>query len=123
MTASTLVAPTINSPVCQDQLLEAARVVETALGQLVNKSKLGCNDATELGKLTSAAERVTLAIGRLADKTRQGGQKDTDLSDVDRSAEQVLSDAQGFLESVGDINAGTFTRCNAKRKKKERNEK
>ena len=105
-----MVAPTINSPVCQDQLLEAARVVETALGGLVSKSKLGCNDAQEIGKLTAAADRVTLAVGRLADKTRQGGQKDADLSDVDRSAEQVVGDAQAFLDCIGDITSGTLTR-------------
>jgi hypothetical protein len=91
--------------VCQDQLIEAARAVETALGQLMSKSKLGCNDATEMAKLTAAAERVTMAIGRLVDKTRQGGQKDADLSDVDRSAEQVLGDAQTFIDSIGDLNA------------------
>ena len=105
VTASSLVAPTINMPVCQDQLIDAAKVVESMLNNLLNKARVGCNDAQELNGLNAAAERVAAAINRLIEKTRQGGQKDNDISDVDRQAEIVLGDAQTFVEGVRDPNA------------------
>ena len=60
-----VVAPTIQNPSCQDQLIEAAKEVARAVEAVVQECQLGCRDEGLSRELGLAATDVTRALNDL----------------------------------------------------------
>ena len=59
-----VVAPTIESPACQEQLADAAKQVAKAIEQLVADAELACSNQQSLSALRDAANQVRTNISR-----------------------------------------------------------
>ena len=58
-------APTIGQPACQEQLIEAAKLVAKSVEGIVSAAQSACNEDTLLQDLGSAATAVTRALNDL----------------------------------------------------------
>ena len=102
VTTTTIVAPTINNPLCQNELLNSAHIVEDAVSALMAKGKAGCNDPNALNDLGVSVDAVKAALQKLIDRARLGGQREGDLSELERQAELVMAATQSLLNGMGD---------------------
>ena len=62
---SKVVAPTIGNPMCQEQLIEASRLVAKSVEAVVQSSQLATNNENALNELGNAATAVTKALNDL----------------------------------------------------------
>ena len=60
-----MVAPTIGQPACQEQLIEAAKLVAKSVEGIVSAAQTACNDDHLLQDLGGAATAVTRALNDL----------------------------------------------------------
>jgi len=105
VTTTNVVAPTINSPLCQEQLVESANQVDAAISAVVSKGKVSCTDNAAVANLSAAADKVRAALQKLIDKARQGGTEDADLNQIDRHSEIVFAATQALIDSLGNATA------------------
>ena len=68
-----VVAPTIADPLCQDQLMEAARDVAKSVEGCVSTCREVCRDDYSLSELGAAAGDVTKALNDLLNHIKDGG--------------------------------------------------
>ena len=68
-----VVAPTISDPLCQDQLIEAARDVAKSVEGCVSTCRDVCRDEGSLDELEKAASDVTKALNDLLNHVKNGG--------------------------------------------------
>ena len=68
-----VVAPTISDPLCQDQLMEAARDVAKSVEGCVTTCRDVCRDDRSLLELGGAAGDVTKALNDLLNHIKDGG--------------------------------------------------
>jgi talin len=62
---SQVVAPTIGQPACQEQLIEAAKLVAKSVEGIVSAAQTACHEDILLQDLGSAATAVTRALNDL----------------------------------------------------------
>ena len=67
-----VVAPTISSPACQEQLIEAAKGVAQSVEGIVEASQQACRDDKVLMDLGTAATQVTQALNDLLQHIKKG---------------------------------------------------
>lgn len=67
-----MVAPTISSPACQEQLIEAAKMVAQSVEGVVDQSASASNNEKMLQDLGSAATAVTQALNDLLKHIKLG---------------------------------------------------
>lgn len=67
-----VVAPTISSPACQEQLIEAAKQVAHSVEDIVEAAQVACRDDKLLQDLGSAATAVTQALNDLLQHIKKG---------------------------------------------------
>merc|ERR1719193_2036756 len=68
-----VVAPTISDPLCQEQLIEAARDVAKSVDGCVTTCNDVCRDESSLNELGKAAGDVTKALNDLLNHVKDGG--------------------------------------------------
>ena len=67
-----VVAPTINNPACQEQLVDAAKVVAKSVDSVVGTAQGACPDDHALQGLKEAATSVTKALNDLLQHIKRG---------------------------------------------------
>ena len=65
-----VLAPCIDSPLCQEQLIEACKRVAAAVEKIVLASQAACGDDDALRDLGAAATSVTEALNSLIDQIK-----------------------------------------------------
>ncbi|KAK6492675.1 talin-1 [Huso huso] len=103
-----VVAPTISSPVCQEQLIEAGKLVAKSVEGCVEASQAATNDEQLLKQVGSAATGVTQALNDLLQHIKQyttGGQP---IGRYDQATDTILNVTENIFSSMGD--AGEMVR-------------
>ena len=69
-----VVAPTINDPVCQEQLIEAAKEVARSVEGCIYACRDGCDPTTSLTDLSKSASDVSKALNDVISHVKGGHQ-------------------------------------------------
>lgn len=97
-----VVAPTIQSRACQEQLEAAVREVAGAVEQLVTVCNESCSDKILLSQLGDAANDVTVTLNHLLQHIREvGGEREKETIES-TSVEKILMTSERVLEASGD---------------------
>ena len=93
-----VVAPTIQNPSCQEQLVEAAKQVAKSVDGVVETAQNTCNDENSLGDLNAAATAVSKALNDLLDHIKHGAHGQKGVDEVDT----ILTATDRLFSSMGD---------------------
>ncbi|XP_014254779.1 talin-1 isoform X2 [Cimex lectularius] len=97
-----VVAPTIQSPPCQQQLEAAVKEVANAVESLVTVCNESCTDQILLSQLGEAASDVTTTLNHLLNHIKQvSGNKERETVES-TSVERILITSERVLEASGD---------------------
>ncbi|KAL1132788.1 hypothetical protein AAG570_010740 [Ranatra chinensis] len=97
-----VVAPTIQSPPCQQQLAAAVKEVMNAVESLVTVCNESCTDHNLLNQLSEAATDVTTTLNYLLNHIKQiGGEREKETVET-TSVEKILITSERVLEANGD---------------------
>ncbi|XP_039615508.1 talin-1 isoform X2 [Polypterus senegalus] len=102
-----VVAPTISSPVCQEQLIEAGKLVAKSVEGCVEASHAASNDEQLLKQVGAAATGVTQALNDLLQHIKHyaTGQP---IGRYDQATDTILNVTENIFSSMGD--AGEMVR-------------
>lgn len=106
-----MVAPTISSPVCQEQLIEAGKLVAKSVEGCVEASQAATNDEQLLKQVGSAATGVTQALNDLLQHIKQyttGGQP---IGRYDQATDTILNVTENIFSSMGDAGTSIASEC------------
>ncbi|XP_048113123.1 talin-2 [Alosa alosa] len=103
-----VVSPTISSPVCQEQLVEAGRLVERSVEGCVK----ACHSATDEGDLlkqvSAAAGTVSQALSDLLQHVRHYASCGEPIGRYDQATDTIMTVTESIFTSMGD--AGEMVR-------------
>ncbi|KAA0703636.1 Talin-1 [Triplophysa tibetana] len=103
-----VVAPTINSPVCQEQLIEAGKLVAKSVEGCVEASQGATNDEQLLRQVGVAATGVTHALNELLQHIRQYASGGQPIGRHGEATDRILDVTDNIFSSMGD--AGEMVR-------------
>lgn len=101
-----VVAPTISSPVCQEQLIEAGKLVAKSVEGCVEASQGATNDEGLLKQVGVAASGVTQALNELLQHIKQYGSGGHPIGRHGEATDRILDVTENIFSSMGD--AGWF---------------
>lgn len=97
-----VVSPTISSPVCQEQLVEAGRLVERSV-ELCVKACHAASDETELlRQVNGAAGTVSLALSDLLQHVRHYASCGEPIGRYDQATDTIMTVTESIFTSMGD---------------------
>ena len=85
-----VLAPTIDSHLCQEQLIEACKMVAGAVEKIVLAAQAACGDDDTLQNLGAAATAVTEALNLLIEQIKQGVQNEN-TAQYDEACAAILA--------------------------------
>lgn len=97
-----MVAPTISSPVCQEQLVEAGRLVAKAVESCVSASQAATEDGQLLRGVGAAATAVTQALNELLQHVRAHATGAGPAGRYDQATDTILTVTENIFSSMGD---------------------
>ncbi|OWK58725.1 Talin-1 [Lonchura striata] len=103
-----VVAPTISSPVCQEQLIEAGKLVAKSAEGCVEASKAATSDDQLLKQVGVAATAVTQALNNLLQHIKQHALGGQPIGRYDQATDTILNVTENIFSSMGD--AGEMVR-------------
>ncbi|RXN11823.1 talin-1 isoform X1 [Labeo rohita] len=103
-----VVAPTISSPVCQEQLVEAGKLVAKSVEGCVEASQGATNDEQLLKQVGVAATGVTQALNELLQHIRQYASGGQPIGRHGEATDRILDVTDNIFSSMGD--AGEMVR-------------
>uniref|UniRef100_A0A671NP40 Talin-1-like n=1 Tax=Sinocyclocheilus anshuiensis TaxID=1608454 RepID=A0A671NP40_9TELE len=103
-----VVAPTISSPVCQEQLIEAGKLVAKSVEGCVEASQGATNDEQLLRQVGVAATGVTQALNELLQHIRQYASGGQPIGRHGEATDRILDVTDNIFSSMGD--AGEMVR-------------
>nr|XP_015193068.1 PREDICTED: talin-1 isoform X1 [Lepisosteus oculatus]XP_015193073.1 PREDICTED: talin-1 isoform X1 [Lepisosteus oculatus] len=103
-----VVAPTISSPVCQEQLIEAGKLVAKSVEGCVEASQAATNDEQLLKQVGVAATGVTQALNDLLQHIKQYATGGQPIGRYDQATDTILNVTENIFSSMGD--AGEMVR-------------
>uniref|UniRef100_A0A8C2JYA8 Talin 1 n=1 Tax=Cyprinus carpio TaxID=7962 RepID=A0A8C2JYA8_CYPCA len=103
-----VVAPTISSPVCQEQLVEAGKLVAKSVEGCVEASQGATSDEQLLRQVGSAATGVTQALNELLQHIRQYASGGQPIGRHGEATDRILDVTDNIFSSMGD--AGEMVR-------------
>ncbi|NWI43270.1 TLN1 protein, partial [Picathartes gymnocephalus] len=103
-----VVAPTISSPVCQEQLIEAGKLVAKSAEGCVEASKAATSDDQLLKQVGVAATGVTQALNNLLQHIKQHALGGQPIGRYDQATDTILNVTENIFSSMGD--AGEMVR-------------
>nr|XP_047911866.1 talin-1 isoform X1 [Anser cygnoides]XP_047911868.1 talin-1 isoform X1 [Anser cygnoides] len=103
-----VVAPTISSPVCQEQLIEAGKLVAKSAEGCVEASKAATRDDQLLKQVRVAATTVTQALNDLLQHIKQHAMGGQPIGRYDQATDTILNVTENIFSSMGD--AGEMVR-------------
>ncbi|XP_030623059.1 talin-1 [Chanos chanos] len=103
-----VVAPTISSPVCQEQLIEAGKLVAKSVEGCVEASQGATNDEQLLKQVNVAATGVTQALNELLQHIKQYASGGQPMGRHGEATDRILDVTENIFSSMGD--AGEMVR-------------
>uniref|UniRef100_A0A7N8XU39 Talin 1 n=1 Tax=Mastacembelus armatus TaxID=205130 RepID=A0A7N8XU39_9TELE len=103
-----VVAPTISSPVCQEQLIEAGKLVAKSVEGCVEASQGATNDEGLLKQVGVAATGVTHALNELLQHIKQYASGGHPIGRHGEATDRILDVTENIFSSMGD--AGEMVR-------------
>ncbi|KCV69929.1 hypothetical protein H696_03395 [Fonticula alba] len=99
---TSIVAPSIHTQLCQQELITNADQVEKCVNALVSRARQACNDGHANDQLAGMADRIRDALKRLIECARHGGQDAEEMSELERQAEIIISNIQTIIDNPSD---------------------
>lgn len=103
-----VVAPTISSPVCQEQLIEAGKLVAKSVEGCVDASQGATNDEGLLKQVGAAATGVNQALNELLQHIKQYASGGHPIGRHGEATDRILDVTENIFSSMGD--AGEMVR-------------
>lgn len=101
-----VVAPTISSPVCQEQLIEAGKLVAKSAEGCVEASQAATDDEQLLKQVGVAATAVTQALNDLLQHIKQHATGGQPIGRYDQATDTILNVTENIFSSMGDAGEG-----------------
>lgn len=101
-----VVAPTISSPVCQEQLVEAGKLVAKSVESCVDASQAATSDEQLLKQVGVAATAVTQALNDLLEHIKQHATGGQPIGRYDKATDTILNVTENIFSSMGDAGEG-----------------
>uniref|UniRef100_G3PVK3 Talin 2a n=1 Tax=Gasterosteus aculeatus aculeatus TaxID=481459 RepID=G3PVK3_GASAC len=103
-----VVSPTISSPVCQEQLIEAGKLVDRSVESCVQACLSATEDGDLLKQVSAAASVVSQALGDLLQHVRQYTSRGEPIGRYDQATDTIMTVTESIFTSMGD--AGEMVR-------------
>ncbi|XP_078286201.1 talin-2 isoform X2 [Rhinoraja longicauda] len=103
-----VVSPTISSPVCQEQLVEAGRLVERSVEGCVKACRSATVDGELLKQVVAAGSVVSQALGELLQHVRHYASRGEPIGRYDTATDTIMTVTESIFSSMGD--AGEMVR-------------
>lgn len=103
-----VVSPTISSPVCQEQLIEAGKLVDRSVENCVRACQAATDDSELLKQVSAAASIVSQALNDLLQHVRQFASRGEPIGRYDQATDTIMCVTESIFSSMGD--AGKFLR-------------
>ncbi|KAM4743629.1 talin-2a isoform 1-T1 [Anableps anableps] len=103
-----VVSPTISSPVCQEQLIEAGKLVDRSVESCVQACLSATEDGELLKQVSAAASIVSQALADLLQHVRQYTARGEPIGRYDQATDTIMTVTESIFSSMGD--AGEMVR-------------
>uniref|UniRef100_A0A8C3N914 Uncharacterized protein n=1 Tax=Geospiza parvula TaxID=87175 RepID=A0A8C3N914_GEOPR len=103
-----VVSPTISSPVCQEQLIEAGKLVDRSVENCVRACQAATDDSELLKQVSAAASIVSQALHDLLQHVRQFASRGEPIGRYDQATDTIMCVTESIFSSMGD--AGEMVR-------------
>ncbi|XP_072517267.1 talin-2a isoform X2 [Salminus brasiliensis] len=103
-----VVSPTISSPVCQEQMIEAGKLVDRSVEGCVNACLSATDDGELLKAVSAAASVVTQALTDLLTHVRNYASRGEPIGRYDQATDTIMTVTESIFSSMGD--AGEMVR-------------
>ncbi|XP_031702746.1 talin-2 isoform X1 [Anarrhichthys ocellatus] len=103
-----VVSPTISSPVCQEQLIEAGKLVDRSVESCVQACLSATEDGELLKQVSAAASVVSQSLGDLLQHVRQYTSRGEPIGRYDQATDTIMTVTESIFTSMGD--AGEMVR-------------
>uniref|UniRef100_A0A6Q2YBH5 Talin 2a n=1 Tax=Esox lucius TaxID=8010 RepID=A0A6Q2YBH5_ESOLU len=103
-----VVSPTISSPVCQEQLIEAGKLVDRSVEGCVQACLSATEDGELLKQVSAAASVVGQALGDLLEHVRHYASRGEPIGRYDQATDTIMTVTENIFSSMGD--AGEMVR-------------
>uniref|UniRef100_A0A8C7WHV7 Talin 2a n=1 Tax=Oncorhynchus mykiss TaxID=8022 RepID=A0A8C7WHV7_ONCMY len=103
-----VVSPTISSPVCQEQLIEAGKLVDRSVEDCVQACLSATVDGEMLKQVSSAASVVGQALGDLLEHVCRYATHGEPIGRYDQATDTIMTVTESIFSSMGD--AGEMVR-------------
>ncbi|XP_051578035.1 talin-2-like [Myxocyprinus asiaticus] len=103
-----VVSPTISSPVCQEQLIEAGKLVDRSVEGCVQACLSATTDGELLKAVSAAAGIVTQALSDLLTHVRNYASRGEPIGRYDQATDTIMIVTESIFSSMGD--AGEMVR-------------
>ncbi|KAM9181774.1 talin-2 isoform 2-T2 [Mergus octosetaceus] len=103
-----VVSPTISSPVCQEQLIEAGKLVDRSVENCVRACQAATDDTELLKQVGAAASIVSQALNDLLQHVRQFASRGEPIGRYDQATDTIMCVTESIFSSMGD--AGEMVR-------------
>uniref|UniRef100_A0A8C5KZ10 Talin 2 n=1 Tax=Jaculus jaculus TaxID=51337 RepID=A0A8C5KZ10_JACJA len=103
-----VVSPTISSPVCQEQLIEAGKLVDRSVENCVRACQAATGDGELLKQVSAAASVVSQALHDLLQHVRQFASRGEPIGRYDQATDTIMCVTESIFSSMGD--AGEMVR-------------
>ncbi|XP_029288852.1 talin-2 isoform X4 [Cottoperca gobio] len=103
-----VVSPTISSPVCQDQLVEAGKLVDRSVETCVKACRSASDDGELLKQVGAAAGVVSQALSDLLQHVRHYATCGEPIGRYDQATDTIMNVTENIFTSMGD--AGEMVR-------------
>ncbi|KFO26023.1 Talin-2 [Fukomys damarensis] len=97
-----VVSPTISSPVCQEQLIEAGKLVDRSVENCVRACQAATGDAELLKQVSAAASVVSQALRDLLQHVRQFASRGEPIGRYDQATDTIMCVTESIFSSMGD---------------------
>ncbi|XP_047218992.1 talin-2a isoform X1 [Girardinichthys multiradiatus] len=103
-----VVSPTISSPVCQEQLIEAGKLVDRSVESCVQACLSATEDGELLKQVSAAASVVSQALADLLQHVRHYTARGEPIGRYDQATDTIMTVTESIFSSMGD--AGEMVR-------------
>lgn len=97
-----VVSPTISSPVCQEQLIEAGKLVDRSVENCVRACQAATDDTELLKQVSAAASVVSQALNDLLQHVRQFASRGEPIGRYDQATDTIMYVTESIFSSMGD---------------------
>lgn len=97
-----VVSPTISSPVCQEQLVEAGKLVDRSVETCVKACRSASDDSELLKQVATAAGVVGQALSDLLQHVRHYASCGEPIGRYDQATDTIMNVTENIFTSMGD---------------------